>query len=697
MPGRLNKALQAIATGGVAALAVLALELTGVTERFELVSWDWRARVLAAPGPATDDIRVILLDQSSLDWAREVNALGWPWPRQAWVPLLDFLQQAGARAVILDVLFSEDSTYGVADDEHLAQALSQGVPVAGALMLAQGTARELDGVVSSQLVDWPGRPPRLPALVSERVTPPVSPLREAMERLGSVYERPDADSVFRRVAPVRFIGETPVPTLGLAGYLAAGGEAGVLETMPLDDGGRAILRYAGELDVYQPVNAAAVIQSGLRLREGDTPVVSPEHFRDKYVFLAFSAPGLHDLGPTPLSPAAPRVSVHVAFLDNLLGETFMRPVPAGGWVVWLFALALVTALTVRVLQRPGWIAMVALPLLALPVLAGFTAYQAGWWLPVASPLLATGLALVFTLGLNYALEGRQRRFIRQAFQHYLSPTVIRALVEDPERLQLGGETRELTLFFSDVADFTGISEALDPQALTALLNEYLSAMTDIILEEGGTIDKYEGDAIIAFWNAPLPQPDHAERGVRAAIRCQEALAAMRADLQRCYGQPLFARIGLNSGSVVVGNMGSRQRFDYTFLGDAGNLAARLEGVNKVFGTHILISEHTQRQLPTTWPVREVGQVQVVGRQTSVTVYEPLTGPQRQQLAPHLPTFERALRYYYDGEVASAGEIFQTLAGDDPVAAAYLQRCQDALAGAAVDAAEWDPVWHLSSK
>lgn len=692
MSRRLTRTLQAVATGVLAALVALALELTGVTERFELVSWDWRARVLAAPGPASEDIRVILLDQSSLDWGRETNALGWPWPRQAWVPLLDFLARAGARAVILDVLFSEDSTYGFADDRHLAQALARGVPVAGALMLGQGTARELSGVGRSQLVAWPGRAPRFPGLVSERVTLPIPSLRQAMGRLGNVHERPDADSVFRRVAPVRFIGDTAIPTLGLAGYLAAGGEAEILQTLPLDESGRAILRYSGELDVYEPVNAAAVIQSELRLLEGGVPVVSPEHFRDKYVFLAFSAPGLHDLGPTPLSPAAPRVSVHAAFLDNLLSEAFMRPAPPGAWFGWLFALALLTALAVRGLHRPGWIAVMALPLLALPVMAGFGAYQGGWWLPVASPLLATALALVFTLGLNYALEGRQRRFIRQAFQHYLSPAVIRALVENPERLQLGGEERELTLFFSDVAGFTGMSEGLEPQALTALLNEYLSAMTDIILDEGGTIDKYEGDAIIAFWNAPLPQPDHAERGVRAAIRCQQALAAMRGDLQRRYGQQLFARIGINSGPVVVGNMGSRQRFDYTFLGDAGNLAARLEGVNKVFGTAILISEQTRRQLPAEWPVREIGRVSVVGRREPVTVYEPLISGQ----APDRETFGQALRHFYAGEIASARACFEALAARDPVAAAYVQHCRE-LEAAGPLSASWDGVWSLSGK
>ncbi len=224
---------------------------------------------------------------------------------------------------------------------------------------------------------------------------------------------------------------------------------------------------------------------------------------------------------------------------------------------------------------------------------------------------------------NYSTEGRQKRYIKNAFKQYLSPAVIEQLISHPERLKLGGERRELSIFFSDLQGFTSISEGLSPEELTALLNEYLSAMTDIIQEEGGTVDKFEGDAIIAFWNAPLDLDDHALRAVRSALRCQESLARMRPAFRERVGKDLYMRIGINTGPAVVGNMGSHSRFDYTVLGDAVNLAARLEGINKQFKTYTMISQATLEQMADAFPVRELSRVAVVGRKEPVTVYEPM--------------------------------------------------------------------------
>ncbi len=256
--------------------------------------------------------------------------------------------------------------------------------------------------------------------------------------------------------------------------------------------------------------------------------------------------------------------------------------------------------------------------LALPAsaLLGLWAYSRGFWLPLLAPAAAAALALIGGVLLNYAVEGRQKRYIRSAFRQYLSEAVIAQLVADPSRLTLGGEQRTLSIFFSDLQGFTGISEKLNPRELTSLLNEYLSAMTDIIQDAGGTVDKYEGDAIIAFWNAPLPLADHAARAVRAALLCQARLADIRPDLKARYGSELRMRIGVNTGPVVVGNMGSHNRFNYTILGDAANLASRLEGINKQFGTFTLISEATQAELAVAAEneiaVRELGRVAVVG-------------------------------------------------------------------------------------
>jgi adenylate cyclase len=273
--------------------------------------------------------------------------------------------------------------------------------------------------------------------------------------------------------------------------------------------------------------------------------------------------------------------------------------------------------------------------------------------------------------------------------------VIEELIQNPDRLKLGGERRILSIFFSDLESFTSISEGLDPEALTNLLNIYLTAMTDIIHEEGGTVDKYEGDAIIAFWNAPLDQPDHATRCVRAALRCQTKLAEMRPALRESLGRDLKMRIGVNTGYAVVGNMGSHSRFDYTMIGDAVNLAARLEGINKQFGMYILISQSTMEQMAGAFPVREVSRVAVVGRKEPVVVYEPMLkeniDPQKKKI---MEQFAEALALFYRGDFFKAREVFSAITNEDAVAKSYVSKCDELIAN---PPRNWQGVWAVTTK
>jgi adenylate cyclase len=252
----------------------------------------------------------------------------------------------------------------------------------------------------------------------------------------------------------------------------------------------------------------------------------------------------------------------------------------------------------------------------------------------------------------------------------------------------------LSIFFSDLEGFTGISEGLEPEALTALLNDYLSAMTDIIHEEGGTVDKYEGDAIIAFWNAPLPQPDHALRCVRAALRCQERLAGMRPAFRERIGRDLRMRIGINSGPAVVGNMGSRTRFDYTMLGDAVNLASRLEGINKQFGTYTVIAQATLDLLGGVVAVRELARVAVVGRREAVRIFEPMTAGEHAAREEDLRVFAAGLAEFYRGRFAEAERVFAEIADRDAAARAYGAKSR-ALAERPPEG--WDGVWVVTTK
>ncbi|MDZ4199180.1 MAG: adenylate/guanylate cyclase domain-containing protein, partial [Kiritimatiellia bacterium] len=670
--------------GVLCGLLAAGFQNIGALHRLESATWAWRAKAFAGRGAATDRIRVILLDQESLDWGVRVNAWPWPWPREVYGAILDFCRRGGAKAVAFDVLFSEPSYIGPGDDEALGAAIARTPGFVSALF--PGTTGEAPDAELLARIGYPGLS-IAGASDSPSVSLPVPELRQAILRYGAVQGTPDEDGVYRRMAPFSNIAGSSIPSLGLAAFLAGAQTEPELQesrwgrrdlrigdrSIPLDRFGRAILRYRGTSATHPTVSAAAVIQSELRLVTGEgRPVIEPEDFRDTYVFFGFSAPGLMDLRPTPVSRIFPGVEIHATFLDNLLSNDFLRePLPwlSGGMAVLLSIL--ISALLLA-LQRPWQTSLAALFGLALPAGFGFAAYPLGWAWPLTESTLAVLASIGATLVYKYATEGRQKAFIRTAFRHYLSPVVIDRILRDPSQLKLGGERRELSIFFSDLQGFSSLSEKLNPSELTELLNDYLTDMTDIILDEGGTLDKYEGDAIIAFWNAPLPLPDHATLALRAGLRCQRKLAERRAEFQQRCGVELRMRIGIHTGEVVVGNMGSRARFDYSILGDAANLASRLEGANKAFGTYFMVSEATWSATGGAFTGRELARLRVVGRKTPVRVFEPV-GEASEPLPPWIQTFSDALSLYADGQPTEAAAIFETLADQDPAARAYAQR------------------------
>ncbi len=702
-----------LATGCTA--AVFWVEWRGGWDRWEYAIWNWRVAARAAPSRVTDDIKLILLDQGSLDWAVQEMGLSWPWPREVYAPILQFAQRGGARVVAFDVLYTEHSGFGVADDEVLRDAIADAPPFTPAVFLGEGIGRftEWPDYVPDRALPIAGLDAWLAAqarydVVMPRATFPIPEVATPATLMADVKGAPDADGIIRRSALFRVFDSRAVPALGLAAYLAAyysehdgqWPELTITEgrlqidnrRIPIDRSGRAIFRYRGPSGTHQAFSAAQIIQSELRLQAGERAPVSPDVFAGAYVFLGFSAPGLLDLRPTPLSPVTPGVEVHTTMLDNFLMEDFAQPVPTAKVAGWSWCWALAAACAVLWAGK-AWRTVVAFAVFSVgPWAAGFVWYDHHWWWPVMPSSATLWLTMIGAVVVGYALEGRQKGFIKGAFRHYLSPAVIEQIMRDPNQLKLGGERRTLSIFFSDLAGFSAISEKLQPAELTQLLNDYLTDMTAIILEEGGTLDKYEGDAIIAFWNAPLDQPDHALRAARTALRCQRKLAARRPEFKQRTGVELHMRIGVNTGDVVVGNMGSHDRFDYTVLGDAANLASRLEGANKAFGTATMVAESTWNGVGDQLAGREIGCITVVGRQTPVRVFEVLGLPQ--DALPIDPTaFQAALQLCRDGQWNAALKAFAAWP-DDSLAATYCRKCRDLL-----DTTDqtWDAVWNLTEK
>lgn len=701
------KLRSAVIIGLTAVLLAQILQSTKLLDQWEYTTWSWREKIFSQPSPYTKDIKIILLDQASLDWGAAVNGLSWPWPREAYAPIIRFMQRANAKVIAFDVLYTEASVYGVEDDQLFADAIADNKVVLPIFLGEQTKQRAswptaiAPGSVKVQGLEQWQKQVDMSAIKKAHATFPIDRLANAARLLSHADELPDSDGVFRRASLFRIFDRKIIPSMGLAALLLGKQDESLSfdgslhyqeKSIPTDDKGQLILKFRGDSGTHQAFSAAAIIQSELHLQAGEKSAIDPALFKDKYVFFGFSAPGLKDLRPTPISGDYPGVEVHATMLDNLLAGDAIKTFPA--WLAFCIALILASSASYFLIHSKRMLGLVLAFVLFMPLslLIGFLAYYRSYDWPVLFVETAVILALVNSVILKYFTEGRKKRVIQTMFQRYLSKDYIEILKKNPELLRLGGETRELTIFFSDIQGFTTISEKLTPEQLVQFLNSYLTDMTDIITDEGGTLDKYEGDAIIAFTNAPLSQQDHAVRMCRSVLKCQRKLAERREEFFQQTGAWIYNRIGIHSGAVVVGNFGSKTRFNYTMLGDAANLAARLEGANKFFGTYTMISEATKQQTGDAFIWRETGTIRVVGRNTPVTVYE-LLGFKGEALPPAIQAFNQGQVLYKQGELAAAAAVFAKLS-DDPVANVYLQRC---LAEKDAAGSDWSSVWVLNEK
>lgn len=431
-------------------------------------------------------------------------------------------------------------------------------------------------------------------------------------------------------------------------------------------------------------------------------IVPKENLKDKIVVLGATETGVYDLRSTPVGSAFPGVEIHANLIDNIIQDDYFH---RSDFVHFLsFFLILVFGLIVGLVLSK----LTALPglIFSIVLLIGFVGANV-WYLNAAG----TWVSFVYVIGVitfnwfaivlfKFFGEEKDKRFIKGAFQQYLSPKVIDQLVDDPKMLKLGGEKRELTAFFSDVQGFSTISESISPEELVELLNEYLTAMTDIIMKYDGTVDKFEGDAVIAFFGAPISYPDHATRACLASLEMQEKMVEMRKNWKRQGRHELFIRIGLNTGDMVVGNMGSAYRMDYTMMGDAVNLASRLEGVNKEYKTFTLISEFTYQEAKDNIAVRELDLIRVVGKNEPIRIFEVLG--EKGDVAPDRVKayrfFSKGLQLYRQQNWEESRKYFfhaNKLLKGDGASQVFFERCKQF--SAKPPGKDWDGVYQMSSK
>ncbi len=685
--------------------------------------YDTMMRATADSSMPSDDIMVILLDQESIDWAQQEYGWSWPWPRKAYGDIVRYLADGGANSCAFDVMFTEPSVYGDEDDLSFSEASEQFTGVIHTIFLSEqyGNTQDWPDGLKTPVFELEGFDkknlrkvsPQIPALF------PIKILRETAGGFGNIRSTSDSDGIIRRSNLFYLVNDKAVPSLGIESLLVREGKDEKLEynkksrsilfrdqPIPVDSEYKPLLRFRGELDRYIPYSAMQILQSYYALQNGEEPLIEPENFAGKYVFFGFYAPGLFDVCATPISTLYPGVGVHITTLDNYLQDDFIRPAPFLFNVLLLFIAAFLGSFVLMLTEALPFIRRFALvfSLLFVAILAGgifgiaLSLFISGLWVPALSAATTLVFSYLITVLVDYAFEGRQKKYIKSAFKQYLSPVVIDELIAHPDRLKLGGERKEISIFFSDLQGFTSISEKLNPEELTAFLNDYLSAMSDVILESGGTIDKYEGDAIIAFWNAPSEQKDHAKRALEAAMKCQSLLQKMRPELSLRVNSGVYMRIGLNTGNAVVGNMGSHNRFDYTMLGDSVNLAARLEGQNKQFGTYTMCTEvmkNAAEAAGTAIHFRELARIAVVGKKEAVRVFQPLNTEEYTAMKDILPIFDAARTLFYNGSLEKALDAFEKIRNQDTAAQAYCNKCKALLAS---DLTNWPTgVWVATTK
>ena len=594
-----------------------------------LSSWSSRLldRVFLAHKP-NPQIVIVAIDDAS------ITQIGrWPWNRSVHAKLIDALQSAQVKAIGYDVNFPEPS------DTENDQALSTALGRVKNVVLPIELTLELG---QKALTYDPAQ-----------VLAPIDLFRSVSASLGHTNTQPDDDGVVRRIpiAVTSGNGQGSVPAFEME--IARIAQIGLTaDQIPQDSFHRMMINYAGAPNETFPMYSAVDVIQGK---------IPAETFRDKIVFIGSTAPDLHDMLMVPTSGGIPMsgVEIHANVLDTMVSQRWLRDIPYGIQAVFFILLALIVGFSVSLL-RARWSLIIATGLVLGSFIATFVLFDRGWVLELFYPFIViTSTFAIVSIERRISAE-RDRREIRQAFSRYVSPSVVKSILDDQSKLKLGGERRRMTVLFSDIRGFTTISEGLNPEQLVEVLNIYLDRMTGIVFQYDGVLDKYIGDAVMAFWNAPFDQKDHAYRGLCTALDMRDALAEMNET--KAFGDlELHIGLGVNTGDMVVGNVGGKTRFDYTVIGDNVNLGSRLEGITKEYGAAIITSASSVQDAKDKILFRRLDKVAVKGKKEPVEIYECLERLDNATTAQKrlASDFEHALEMYFGRsfeEVVDACEL-----------------------------------------
>jgi adenylate cyclase len=629
----------------------------------ELRTYDWRLTHTARPDTARKDIAIVEIDERSLR-SLQPNAGRWPWPRAVHSMLVDYLVRAPAKIIAYDIVFSEadtrrgfdfgGSTMSGAESD---KALADSVRAAGTVILVADAS--YDAEIENATLPDAGYPLDVPGIYEMRgVLPPFRLLADAASGLGHNRFVLDPDGPMRHAIPFVRAHHRTVPSLGVAAALRATGiraqdvrlDGTRLRVgdrvMPLsarhvkaDDGVVSFLwapinfRGPALLDdlktrTYPTYSFFDLLYSEEQLLAGKKPDIDPAAFRDRIVFVGTTASGLSDVFETPFSNGKmPGVQIHAALADDILSNRFIHEAGRNMRVATVTAAAIAAGIAATMLPA-WWAAAATAALLAGVSWIATRLFGGGYWLNLSQPVLASSFALFGGVAYQYFFEGREKRKMKKLFGQYVSKDVYEQLVANPALARLGGQRREMTVLFSDIRGFTSVTERGEPQAIVGMLNEYFTRMVTIVFRHEGTLDKFVGDMVMALFGAPLDDPRHADHAVEAALDMIAALGELNTQWKSEGRAELDIGIGINTGPMIAGNIGSEAIMSYTVIGDAVNLGSRLESLNKEYGTRIIISDATRERLSRPYRLRPLGDVVVKGKTQPVAIYELIGREQR---------------------------------------------------------------------
>jgi adenylate cyclase len=677
----LRKLLIALALAVSAAASAALLALPEFARTVEMKTYDWRVRLTARPQDARRDIVLVRIDEESIR-KLEPQVGRWPWPRLVHAYLVNYLARGPAKVVAYDVLFSERdlTSFKVQGDDWTGKesddAFVDAVRKAGNVVLAADASRNegetketADPNAAAKNVETPDAVSsdcRLSGPLEERprITPPFKGLGPASRAVGHVFTTLDNDGPLRRMVPFIRVDGRAIPSLAVATAMSAAdirpdqvrldgdhlilGRAAmplITERLPSFErtaptGRRALVRFNGpavsdanvrgaqlqNLLTYDEYSFFRLFYSEVQIEAGQTPLVDPALFRGKVVVVGVTATALHDLFTVPFTKGdMPGLEVHANVVDNILSNRFTARAP---WThtALSVALASVVLALLAVFTSAWWTIAGAIALLGALAWTGTALFARGLWLPVVPPTLATTIGAFGGVAYQYLIEGREKRRIKHVFSRFVAPDVYAHLLADPARARLGGERRRMSVLFSDIRGFTTVSESGRPEDIVAQLNEYFTKMVEVVFRHHGTIDKFVGDMVMALFGAPLDDPENADHAVRAALDMLDELDRLNERWAREGRPPLAIGVGINTGDMVAGNVGSEQVMSYTVIGDAVNLGSRLESLNKQYGTSVIISENTKQRLKGQYHIEALGEVTVKGKTRPVAIFQVLRSP-----------------------------------------------------------------------